>query len=162
MAQRPSLGRRRTGSGERGVVRADLELADDPPAYTSKVAQTAATAGIPFRSFPRGTEYVYPAVARIGRGPVVCWQRRGDFIPRPQPVVPGTVVFDSSSEEGRMLLGWASRPVPGAVGAHADHREHEEPDRRGSRKTLIARERHWKTNAVFVRGSGSTHFFNSV
>ena len=96
--------------GERGVVRADLELADDPAAYMSEVAKAAATAGIPLRSFPRGTEYVYPSVARIGRGAVVCWQWRSDLVPRLQSVVPGAVVFDSSSEEGRMLLAWGFIP----------------------------------------------------
>jgi truncated hemoglobin YjbI len=96
--------------GERGVVRADLELADDPAAYMSEVAKAAATAGIRLRSFPPGTEYVYPAVARIGRGAVVCWQWRSDVVPRLQPVVPGAVVFDPSSEEGRLLLAWGFMP----------------------------------------------------
>jgi len=92
------------------VVRADLEVADDFAAYISEVAKAAATAGIRLQAFPRGTEYVYPAVARIGRGPVVCWQWRSDVLPRLQPAVPGTVVFDSSSEEGRMLLTWGFTP----------------------------------------------------
>ena len=81
-----------------------------PRAYMPEVAKAAATAGIPFRALPRGTEYVYPAVARIGQGPVVSWQWRSDVVPRLQPVVPGTVVFDSSSEEGRMLLTWGFTP----------------------------------------------------
>ena len=59
-----------------------------------EIAKAAATAGIPFRALPPGTEYAYPAVARIGQGPVVSWQWRSDVVPRLQPVVPGTVVFD--------------------------------------------------------------------
>jgi truncated hemoglobin YjbI len=96
--------------GERGVVRGDLELADDPAAFMPEIAKAAATAGIPFRALPRGTEYAYPAVARIGQGPVVSWQWRSDLVPRLQPVVPGAVVFDPSSEEGRMLLTWGFTP----------------------------------------------------
>ncbi len=96
--------------GGHGVVRGDLELADDPAAYMPELARAAATAGIPFRAFPRGTEYVYPAVARIGRGPVVTWQWRSDLVPRLQPVKPGTMVFDPTSEEGRMLLTWGFTP----------------------------------------------------
>jgi truncated hemoglobin YjbI len=94
----------------RGVVRADLELADDPNAYTPAVATAAATAGIQFRSLPQGTEYVYPGVARIGRAPVVSWQWHSDVVPQLQRVVPGTVAIDSSSEEGRMLVSWGFTP----------------------------------------------------
>jgi truncated hemoglobin YjbI len=93
----------------RGVVRADVELADDPGAYRSEVEKAAATATIQLRTLPRGTEYVYPAAARIGRAPVVSWQWRSDVIPQLQPVS-GTVVFDPSSEEGRMLLAWGFTP----------------------------------------------------
>jgi hypothetical protein len=96
--------------GGRGVVTADLDLADDPAAYMPVLAKAAATAGIPVRALPRGTEYAYPAVARIGQAPVVSWQWRSDLVPRLQPVVPGTVVFDPSSEEGRMLLTWGFTP----------------------------------------------------
>lgn len=95
----------------RGVVRGNLELADDPTAYLPEVAKAAATAGIPFRVLPRGTEYCYPAVARIGHGPVVRWQWRSDLAPRLQPVMPNAVVFDSSSEEGRILQTWGFRPT---------------------------------------------------
>src|SRR4030095_682728 len=96
--------------GGRGVVRADVELADDPDGYTPEVAKAAATAGIQFRPLPRGAEYVYPAVARIGRAPVVSWQWHSDVVPQMQPIAPGTVVLDSSSEEGRMLLSWGFTP----------------------------------------------------
>ena len=52
----------------RGVVQGDLELTRDPTAYGSAVAQAAETAGITLQALPRGTECVYPAVARIGQG----------------------------------------------------------------------------------------------
>jgi hypothetical protein len=94
----------------RGVVRADVELADDPTTFTPEVAKAAATAGIQLRALPRGTEYIYPSVARIGRAPVVSWQWRSDVIPQLQRVAGGTVVLDSSSEEGRMLLTWGFTP----------------------------------------------------
>ena len=74
------------------------------------MARAAATAGIPWRTLPAGTEYVYPAVARIGRGPVVSWQWRSDQLPVLQRVMPGTVAFHPSSEEGRMLLAWGFTP----------------------------------------------------
>ena len=113
----------------RGVVRADVDLSDDPGAYLSEVAKAAATAGIQLRALPRGTEYVYPAAARIGRAPVVRWQWRSDVIPQLQPVS-GTVVFDASSEEGRMFLTWGFTPkvlgyirnVRGVITGLADQR----------------------------------------
>jgi Protein of unknown function (DUF3237) len=95
---------------ERPVVKAGVELTDDPASYMPDVAKAAATAGIAFRALPRGTEYVYPSVARIGRGPVVSWQWRSDVLPRFQPVTPGTMVIDPTSEEGRMLLTWGFTP----------------------------------------------------
>jgi hypothetical protein len=94
----------------RGVVRGDLELSSDPAGYGSAVAQAAATAGIKLPVLPRGAECAYPAVARIGQGAVVCWQWRSDVAPRLQPVVPGSVVIDPSSEEGRTLLAWGFSP----------------------------------------------------
>ena len=94
----------------RGVVQGDLELTGDPTAYRSVVAQAAKTAGITLQALPRGTECVYPAVARIGQGPVVCWQWRSDVAPRLQPVMPGSLLFDRSSEEGRTLLAWGFTP----------------------------------------------------
>jgi truncated hemoglobin YjbI len=92
------------------VMNANLELADDPTTYGAEVARAASTAGIPWRTLPAGTEYVYPAVARIGRGPVVSWQWRSDQLPVLQRVMPGTVTFHSSSEEGRLLLAWGFTP----------------------------------------------------
>jgi cytochrome P450 len=94
----------------RGVVQGDLELARDLTAYGSAVAQAAETAGITLEVLPRGTECVYPAVARIGQGRVVCWQWRSDVAPRLQRVVPGTVLLDPSSEEGHILLAWGFTP----------------------------------------------------
>ena len=46
---------------ERGVLTGDVLLADDPAAYLPQIGRAAATAGIPLRAFPRGTEYAYPA-----------------------------------------------------------------------------------------------------
>jgi hypothetical protein len=96
--------------GGRGVVRADLELTKDPAAYSSAVTQAANTAGIMLPALPRGTECAYPAVARIGQGPIVCWQWRSDVAPRLQPVTPGTVHLDPGSDEGRTLLAWGFTP----------------------------------------------------
>jgi truncated hemoglobin YjbI len=95
--------------GGRGVARGDVELATSS-AYLTQVAKAAATAGIQFPMLPPGTEYAYPAAARIGRGPVVSWQWRSDAVPRLQSVAPGRVTFDPSSEEGRMLLAWGFVP----------------------------------------------------
>jgi hypothetical protein len=92
------------------VAKIDFLPTDDPMAFLPEVAKAAATAGIPFSSLPPGTEYVYPGVARIGNGPVVNWQWRTDLVPRFQPVKPNTAVFDSSSEEGAMLIKWGFRP----------------------------------------------------
>lgn len=94
----------------RGVARADVELADDAAAYMPAVAKAAATAGISVRPLPRGAEYAYPAVARIDRGQLVSWQWRSDLVPQLQAVTLGAVAFDSSSEEGRMLLTWGFTP----------------------------------------------------
>jgi hypothetical protein len=92
------------------VAKISFVPADDPVAYLPEVAKAAATAGIPFRELPPGTEYVYPGVARIGKGPVVNWQWRTDLVPRFQPVVSDTAAFDSSSEEGAMLINWGFKP----------------------------------------------------
>jgi hypothetical protein len=70
------------------------------------MTKAAATAGVPIRELPPGTEYVYPGVARIGAGPIVNWQWRTDLVARFQRVMPDTAVFDSSSEEGAMLVDW--------------------------------------------------------
>jgi truncated hemoglobin YjbI len=94
----------------RCVVRGKLGLADDSTAYLPEVTKAAATAGISLRVLPNGTEYAYPAVARIGQGPLVSWQWRSDLAPRLQPVMPNAVVFDSSSEEGRILSTWGFTP----------------------------------------------------
>jgi hypothetical protein len=92
------------------VAKINLEPTDDPAAYLPEVAKAAATAGIAFRELPPGTEYVYPGVARIGKGPVVNWQWRTDLVPRFQPVKPNAVVFDPSSKEGETLIKWGFKP----------------------------------------------------
>ncbi len=94
----------------RDVVRGNLEIAVDSAAYLPEVAKAAATARIPLRVLPHATEYSYPAVARIGRGPIFSWQWRSDLAPRLKPVMPNAVVFDSSSEEGRILNAWGFTP----------------------------------------------------
>jgi hypothetical protein len=97
------------GAG-RGVARITLAADDDRQGCLAEVAKATATAGIPVDQMPAGTEYVYPSVARIGTGPVVSWQWRSDLRPPPQRVRPDTVIFDSSSEEGEMLIKWGFRP----------------------------------------------------
>jgi hypothetical protein len=124
----------KNGSG-RSVGKINFVPADDPSAYFHEVAKAAAAAGIPFRELPRGTEYVYPGVARIGNGPVVNWQWRTDIIPRLQPVHPDTVVFDASSEEGAILIKWGFEPkvlgyipnVRGAVTGIPENRSPRQP-----------------------------------
>jgi hypothetical protein len=92
------------------VAKIDFRPTENPLAFLPQVAKAAATAGIPFDALPPGTEYVYPGVARIGKGPVVNWEWRTDLIPRFQPVEPNTVVFDAGSEEGAMLIEWQFKP----------------------------------------------------
>lgn len=99
-----------TDEHRRGVVTGDLQLADDPAGYLPQLARAAATAGMPLRPKPRGTEYIYPCAARIGDGPVVRWQWRSDVTPTFQAVAPGTMAFQPGSEEGRLLLMWGFAP----------------------------------------------------
>lgn len=107
-------GKRRSFSVNEGtgnaVANTDFVIADDPAAYLREVAKAASTAGIVFRTLPAGTEYIYPAVARIGNGPVSHWQWRTDVVPRLQRVEPNTVTFDSRSEVGELLLRWGFVP----------------------------------------------------
>jgi hypothetical protein len=119
-------GPQRTFSIKDGAGRAVAQIkfvpADDPSAYLPELGKAAATAGIPLRELPCGTEYVYPGVARIANGPIVQWQWRTDVIPRFQPVKPDTVVFDPSSEEGGTLIRWGFEPkvlgyIPNVRGA---------------------------------------------
>jgi hypothetical protein len=92
------------------VAKIDFVIADDQRGCLPEVARAAATAGMQFRAFPAGAEYIYPGVARIGFGPVVCWQWRTDLAPRLQRVEPNTVTFDSRSEEGEILIRWGFEP----------------------------------------------------
>ncbi|MDW6025074.1 hypothetical protein SAZ10_25275 [Mesorhizobium sp. BAC0120] len=107
-------GKRRLFSVQDGagnaVAKVDFVIADDPGACLSEVARAGATAGIPFRTFPAGTEYVYPGVARIGTAPIVTWQWRTDVLPRLQHLEPNAVTFDSRSEEGGILIRWGFKP----------------------------------------------------
>jgi hypothetical protein len=104
------------------VAKIDFVIAGDPRGCLPEVARAAATAGMQFRAFPAGAEYVYPGVARIGSGPVVCWQWRTDLPPRLQRAEPNTVTFDSRSEEGEILIRWGFKPkvlgyIPNVRGA---------------------------------------------
>ena len=94
----------------RGVAKIDVTLADDASGCRAMIAAAAATARIALHDLPRGTEYVYPSVARIGSGPVVTWDWRTDLQPLLQPATPGMALFDPSSEEGAILLRWDFRP----------------------------------------------------
>jgi truncated hemoglobin YjbI len=93
-----------------GVVKAELELLQDPASYLPVVANAVTKAGVSFRTLPRGIEFCYDAVARIGRGPIVKWQWHSDLAPRLQPIKANSVRFDSSSEEGRILNAWGFTP----------------------------------------------------
>jgi hypothetical protein len=93
------------------VARINVVLTDDPTAYHAPIAKAATTAGIRLGDYPPGTEYVYPGLARIGNGPVVHWQWRTDVLPRFQPILPNTIVFDRSSEDGALLHEWGFRPT---------------------------------------------------
>jgi truncated hemoglobin YjbI len=89
-----------------GVLRGEVPIEEDPVRYMSEIARAAATAGIPLRRIPPGSELSYPVVARIGRGPTVEWQWRSDAGPSLQPVPPGSVVIEPFAEEGRILQAW--------------------------------------------------------
>jgi hypothetical protein len=109
------------GAG-RGVARIVFVPPADPSTYLPALAKAAATAGIALPELPKGTESVYPALARIGNGPVMQWQWRTDVVPRLQPVQPGMVAFDTASEEGAMLVRWGFEPkvlghIPNVRGA---------------------------------------------
>jgi hypothetical protein len=97
------------GAG-RGVARIGVFLTEDPAAYLAAIARAAQTAGMPFERLPRGTEYVYPAISRIGTGPIVPWEWRTDVVPRFQRAEPGMLVWDPRSEEGAILTEWGFRP----------------------------------------------------
>jgi hypothetical protein len=150
-------GQQRTFSIKDGAGRAVAQIkfvpADDPSAYLSELAKAAATAGIPLRELPCGTEYVYPGVARIGTGPVVQWQWRTDVIPRFQPVKPDTVVFDASSEEGNTLIKWGFEPkvlgyIPNVRGAvtgipESDSSRQAKVGIEEPKGVVVLRPRHW-------------------
>lgn len=95
---------------ERSMLRGSLRLAEDGQAYLPALAKAASTAGIALDRMPSGTEYVFPAAARIGRGPLLGWQWRTDVVPRYQPLTGREVSFDAATEEGAMLIRWGFEP----------------------------------------------------
>ena len=104
------------------MMQGRLILAEDPRTYLPVIAQAASTAGIPFNPMPAGTEYVFPAIARIGRLPCSNWQWRTDVLPQYQPLTGDAVFFGTSSEEGVMLNRWGFQPkvlgyIPNVRGA---------------------------------------------
>jgi Protein of unknown function (DUF3237) len=159
----------------RGVVQAGLEITKDPAVYWTAVAQAADTAGITLQALPRGAECAYPVVARIGQGRIVRWQWRSDVAPRLQPVVPGTVHFDPSSEEGRILLAWGFTPkvlgyfpkVRGVVTGLADQASRDVRTRSASRGGANAdsRPRSWASGEAATgqsRWAWETRFLGSL
>ena len=66
--------------------------------------------GSPFRDVSLWNRIRLPERRTHRPGPVVNWQWRTDVLPRLQPVKPNTVIFDSSSEEGEMLIRWGFKP----------------------------------------------------
>jgi hypothetical protein len=106
-----------------------LILAEDPRAYAPAVSKAASTAGIAYNPMPAGTEYVFPAIARIGRSPCINWQWRTDVLPRYQSLTDDAVVFGTSSEEGVILNRWGFQPkvlgyIPNVRGAITGLPEH--------------------------------------
>jgi len=94
----------RDGAG-RGVVSGCVDCTEDG-AFVREVQRAAPAAGVTLRQYPAGTEYVYPTVARIGRGPIVACEWRTDTTPHLRRVPPGAVSIDTASEEGRILADW--------------------------------------------------------
>ncbi|MCW5622935.1 MAG: hypothetical protein KIS79_17620, partial [Burkholderiales bacterium] len=94
----------------RTMLRGGLRLVEDGQAYLPALAKAASTAGIALDRMSPGTEYVFPAVARIGRRPALEWQWRTDVVPCYQPLTGGEVNFDASTEEGAMLVRWGFEP----------------------------------------------------
>jgi hypothetical protein len=111
------------------MMQGRLILAEDPRTYAPAVSKAASTAGIAYNPMPAGTEYVFPAIARIGRSPCINWQWRTDVLPRYQPLTDDAVVFGTSSEEGVILNRWGFQPkvlgyIPNVRGAITDLPEH--------------------------------------
>ena len=107
----------------RRVVDILLPIASrDTGTYAAALNDAARRNRVDLPQLPIGVEYVYPAVARIGRRPVVEWEWRTDVVPRLQP-------FDGKksgsrfsagpgSEEGRILLTWGFEPRAAGYVAH--------------------------------------------
>ena len=83
---------------------------ENPQAYLPAIMKAAATAGIVLNPMPPRTEHVFPAVARIGRGPCMSWEWRTDSILKFQPLMGDEVFFGTSAEEGVMLSRWEFVP----------------------------------------------------
>lgn len=116
----------------RSMLRGSLRLAEDGQSYLPALAKAASTAGIVVDRMPEGTEYVFPAAARIGRGPIAGWQWRTDVVPRYQPLAGGEVSFDAGTEEGALLEGWGFKPkvlgyIPNVRGTITGLPEHAAP-----------------------------------
>jgi truncated hemoglobin YjbI len=92
------------------VARGRFALPADPASFMPALARAAAAARVSLRSYPDGTEFVYPSVARIDRGPLVHWEWRSDAAPQLCAVPPNAVEFSASSEEGRLALSWGFTP----------------------------------------------------
>ena len=99
----------RDGVG-RAVAKIELTLADDSAACGTLIADAARLAGIALPDLARGTELIYPSVARIGSGPVMLWDWRTDLQPRLQRMTPTTMIVDPGSDEGATLTRWGFRP----------------------------------------------------
>jgi hypothetical protein len=131
------------------VARVGFVPTGDPDAFLAEVAKAAATAGIAYCGLPRGTEYVYPAIARIGKGPIVNWEWRTDVAPRLQPVPPGAVTVGTTSEEGELLTRWGFQPrvlgyIPNVRGAVTGVPERASP--RHLRVRIRAAQPSWSSN----------------
>lgn len=101
----------------RGVASARV-VRTDTASFLPDLQRAAASAGKTLRQYPAGTEYIYPSVARIGRGPMVAWEWRTDVVPHLQGVPSNAVNIDAASDEGRILVEWGFTPRVMACTAH--------------------------------------------
>ena len=117
-----------------------LDLLDDPRRTFRRWRRRQRPPGSRFASFPPGTQNAPTWSLASCKGPVVNWQWRTDLsVPRFQPVVSDTAVFDSSSEEGAMLINrWGFEPkvllLPSQC-SWSDHRE--SPEKTSSRHPRV-------------------------
>lgn len=82
--------------------------------YAAALGDAARRNHVELPQLPNGVEYVYPAVARIGRMPVVEWDWRTDVVPSLRPFEKtnrdSRFTVGPGSEEGRILLSWGFEP----------------------------------------------------